>query len=81
LWGYAAATWSSHKGEPYVTRALMDEAPGITFLWTKDPFFHISFYPPLISAWRWNAGGRRSALHALTRYSTHTAQFPSSSSS
>ena len=56
LWGYAAATWSRHRGEQYVTRDQMNAAPGITFLWTGmhhstatgTKFFPLSFYPPLI---------------------------------
>ena len=54
LWGYAAAAWSTHHGEKYVTQDLMKQAPGITFLWTlrnstgPNGFFPISFYPPLI---------------------------------
>jgi len=48
LWGYAAATWSRHGGLKYVTNDTMNAAPGITFLWTKSPFFKIDFYPPLI---------------------------------
>ena len=34
LWSYAAATWSRHRGEQYVTQDLMKSSPGITFLWT-----------------------------------------------
>jgi len=48
LWGYSAATWSRHGGQKYVTNDAMNAAPGITFLWTKSPFFKIDFYPPLI---------------------------------
>ena len=54
LWSYAAAAWSTHHGQKYVTQDLMERAPGITFLWTLDNstgpngFFPISFHPPLI---------------------------------
>ena len=54
LWSYAAAAWSTHHGQKYVTQDLMEQAPGITFLWTLDNstgpngFFPISFHPPLI---------------------------------
>jgi xanthine/uracil permease len=48
LWGYSAAAWSRHGHVKYVPTTIMDAAPGITFLWTKKPFFKLGFYPPLI---------------------------------
>ena len=48
LWGYAASAWSRHGHVKYVPTTIMDAAPGITFLWTKKPFFELGFYPPLI---------------------------------
>jgi len=54
LFSYAAAVWSRHRGQQYVTHATMDAAPKITMLWTihsstgPNGFFPISFYPPLI---------------------------------
>ena len=54
LFSYAAAVWSRHRGQQYVTHQYMDAAPKITMLWTihsstgPNGFFPISFYPPLI---------------------------------
>jgi xanthine/uracil permease len=48
LWGYSAAAWSRHGHLKYVPLTIMNKAPGITFLWTKKPFFKLGFYPPLI---------------------------------
>ena len=41
LWGYSAAAWSRHGHVRYVPNTIMDAAPGITFLWTKKPFFKL----------------------------------------
>lgn len=48
LFGYAMAAASRHGKKKYVPVTKMDQAPGITFLWTKRPFFPLGFYPPAI---------------------------------
>ena len=61
LFSYAAAVWSRHRGQQYVTHQYMDAAPKITMLWTihsstgPNGFFPISFYPPLSASLRRHA--------------------------
>jgi xanthine/uracil permease len=43
LWGYAASAWSRHGHVQYVPLTIMNASPGITFLWTKKPFFKLGF--------------------------------------
>ncbi|PNW77575.1 hypothetical protein CHLRE_10g442600v5 [Chlamydomonas reinhardtii] len=46
LFGYLIAAVTTYQGKKYVITTKIDQAPGITFLWTTT--FPLGFYPPAI---------------------------------
>ncbi|KAG2448887.1 hypothetical protein HYH02_006236 [Chlamydomonas schloesseri] len=46
LFGYLIAAVTNYQGKKYVITTKIDQAPGITFLWTTT--FPLGFYPPAI---------------------------------
>jgi xanthine/uracil permease len=72
LWGYAASAWSRHGHVQYVPLTIMNASPGITFLWTKKPFFKLGFCACRTPAARTPAARLRQGLCIIAAARIHS---------